>query len=195
MQTVPRKRKRQKRTRCKCGSTEHLTTRSLSCPLNKNHKPSLAELQIRAQEASARAQGTTSGAASTTAPTAKVPVITTPVINPTKRKRADVLASDPELNTKKKFSQGTPYTPLHPHLTEVKEGDRAQGYEPMIIPVEMQHQACFSFSAFPNAPATTDPSDVIPFLNEAFIPDKFVAMLLEKQKLMSPSTNGATTGN
>ena len=175
MQTLPRKRKRSKRTRCKCGSTEHLTSRSLQCALNKNYKPSLVEVQIRTHEASAAAAATASASSSATAST----TITEPVIDAQTENRSTILGSDPELNTVKKFNQDLPYSPFHPHLNEV-QGATAQKYDPMHIPPNMQHKACFSFSSLPNAPATAEPDDVIPFLNETFIPDEFAKLIYKK---------------
>ena len=75
-----------------------------------------------------------------------------------------------------------PYTPLRPHLTEVKETRQPHKYAAMHIPDGMRHEACFSFRAMPNAPSTTDPCDVIPFLCDTFIPDDFISLILDKTK-------------
>lgn len=143
----------------------------------------MAERQIRVHESSAAASVTTSAHASYTASA----TVTTPLSPPavptdsssSKVQRSRILAADPELDTVRKFNQGAAYTPLHPCLQEV-QGLTAHEYTPMFIPKSMQHDARFSFHSLPNSPATNEPNDVIPFLNELFIPDEFIELLYKK---------------
>lgn len=47
----PKKRQRTKRTKCKCGATTHLTTRSKACPLNKANVAAKKIAEINSKEA------------------------------------------------------------------------------------------------------------------------------------------------
>lgn len=137
----------------RCGSTTHLNISHRDCPLNRrNRKPAIGEVQF-----------------------ASAGIITAPCLQPTKEQAEASWSSQSEQIPADQYWPGRPY------VTHVKYSDgKPRKYDPMPLPKGKRHRAKF---AMPRGTATPgNARQTAQRLSEIFVPDTFVARLLQRTK-------------